>query len=198
MNSLRLVATGLAGYALGSIPTARIAAKLSGSAVDVSAGATGNPGAYNTGKLLGRRWGLLVGAGDVGKGLMAGLVGRGLAGDPGCYLAATTAVAGHVYPVGRRGGKGVATSFGSCLAAFPLYAPVDVAVATAALILRRRGPEGSRAAPAVLASTTVFLAVTALWSWRRWPNPGGPRSGPGLFGYALASSLLIVPKWLRP
>jgi glycerol-3-phosphate acyltransferase PlsY len=29
MNALRLVAAGLAGYALGSIPTARIAAKLS-------------------------------------------------------------------------------------------------------------------------------------------------------------------------
>lgn len=188
---------GAAGYVLGTIPSATIAARMAGSEVDVNATGSGNPGAFNSAALLGRRWGIVVGAADIGKGWLAGVAGRRLGGDTGCYLAATTAVAGHCYPLGRRGGKGAATSFGACLSAFPIYAPADLAVGAATLALRRKAPAGSRAAPAALTSTAVFVAVSAIWSWRRWPNPGGPPSGPGLLGYALASSALTVPRWLQ-
>jgi len=196
-NSARALAVGALGYALGSIPSAAIATRMAGSRVDLTTGGSGNPGAFNAAAVLGRRWGILVGAADIGKGLLAGVAGRRFGGDTGCYLAATTAVAGHCYPIGRRGGKGAATSLGACLSAFPVYAPADLAVGAAMLALRRHAPRGARAAPAALASTAVFVGASALWSWRRWPNPGGPPSGPRLLGYALATSALTTPRWLQ-
>ena len=198
MDWLRPLAATMVGYGLGNIPSAGIAQSMAGAGTEALAAGSGNPGALNASRTLGRRWGLAVGAADIAKGAVAGFAGRRIAGDAGCYLAATASVGGHVHPLGRRGGKGAATSFGSCVAAFPLYAPVDIAVGAAALLARRKAPEGSRAAPAALITSASFVAAAALWSWRRWPNPGGPRSGPGLFGYAAVSALLMLPRWLEP
>ena len=70
---------------------------------------------------------------DAAKGVVGAVAGRRLAGDAGAYLAATAAIAGHIAPVWSRfrGGKGVATSAGACLAVFPAYFPIDAAVAAA-------------------------------------------------------------------
>lgn len=197
MRTWRVVLAGTLGYVAGTLPSAAIAARVSGSRSDLLTAGSGNPGAFNAGSQLGRGWGIAVGVADIAKGTLAAWAGRKVGGDDGCYLAATTVVAGHMYPPRRRGGRGVATSFGAVMVAFPLFAPVDFAVAAAVVAVRRHAPRGTRSAPAVLASSSAFLLLSSLWSWKRWPNPGGPASGRAMLAYAIATAALVLPRWVR-
>lgn len=164
-----------AGYLVGTLPSADLAARLTtGGAVDVRSGGTGNPGGMNARRLLGRRVGTLVIVGDIAKGAAACALGRRHSGDVGAHVGGVAAVVGHCYPLwsGFRGGKGVATSFGQCLATFPVYAPVDVAVAT---VVARMPGLGRPALVSVGVSSVAWLAAGVLW-WRRGlPNLWGPR-----------------------
>ena len=111
-----------AAYLLGSIPFAYLAVRLR-KGVDIRTVGSGNVGATNAGRVLGRGWAVAIYALDAAKGAGAVLLGRALAPGPsveaGCGL---LAIAGHVAPVwlGFRGGKGVATATGVFLALAPL------------------------------------------------------------------------------
>ena len=107
-------------YFLGSLPSAHLVSNRNGFAPTRSG--SGNPGATNVLRLVGRRAGVLVLLADFSKGSIAAAIGLllddtslGLA----CWLAS---VLGHVFPVTRkfRGGKGVATGAGGCWVLFPL------------------------------------------------------------------------------
>ena len=119
----------LAGYLLGSLPTAWLVARYAvgrGAAVDIRQVGDGNAGAGNVGRLYGGRWGYLVGAVDIAKGVAAVFAGELLAGNltdsirsatasaPG-MLAGIAAMAGHIWPawLGLRGGRGAATAVGA-------------------------------------------------------------------------------------
>jgi acyl phosphate:glycerol-3-phosphate acyltransferase len=153
----------------------------------VRAGGTGNPGAWNAGRLLGRRAGAAVFAGDAAKAVLASRLGQLLDGDRGAHLAAVAAVAGHCYPATARfdGGKGVATSIGHCLATFPVYAPVDVAVAVGA---RRLAGSRSPTLVAVVVPSAAWILAGLAWSRRRLPNPLAPPATPLL---PLANALTV-------
>ena len=163
------------GYLLGTIPSADLASRLTkGGAVDLRSAGSGNPGAMNVQRLLGRRAGLAVMATDIGKGVVACLAGRALAGDAGAHTAGVAAVAGHCYPAwnGFRGGKGVATSFGQCLATFPAYAPLDAAIAmgiTHTPGLRRP------VLISVAVSSSAWVLAGVVWWKRGLPNLWGVR-----------------------
>jgi glycerol-3-phosphate acyltransferase PlsY len=186
------VAVG-AGYALGTVPSADVVARLAtGGATDLRAAGSGNPGAANAIAALGKVWGSVVLAGDIAKGALACVVGGRLAGAPGANLAGTAAVVGHCWPVwtGFRGGKGVAVSSGQCLATFPAYFPIDLVVALVAAKVRRR------AFPATLFASGVWVASGVVW-WRcRWPNAWGPAPGPTLPLSAAATSAVIASRFL--
>jgi glycerol-3-phosphate acyltransferase PlsY len=174
-GAVRLLFAALGGYLLGTTPSADLACRFAtGGTVDLRSSGSGNPGGVNAKRLLGRRIGYAVMAADVAKGIAACRWGRGTAGDVGAHLAGVAAVAGHCYPLwtGFRGGKGVATSFGQCVATFPAYAPVDAALATSvARIPGLRRP----ALVSVAVSSAAWLAASVLW-WRRGlPNLWGPR-----------------------
>ncbi len=169
------LAAALAGYAVGLIPTAAAVARVaSRGEVDLRRAGSGNPGGMNALKLLGRRAGLAVMGGDILKGFAACAVGRAVAGDDGAHAAGVGAVAGHCYPVTHRfrGGKGVATSFGQCLATFPAFAPLDAAAAVyVARIPGLRRP----ALASVAASGSAWLLASVLWWRQRLPNLWGPK-----------------------
>ncbi len=170
-----LIWAAAVGYLVGTAPSAAISARLApGGSLDLRSSGSGNPGGLNALRLLGRRAGAAVIVADVGKGVAACVVGRRLAGDRGAHVAGVAAVTGHCFPLWARfrGGKGVATSFGQCLYTFPVFAPIDAAVAVGV----HRTPGLRRPALASVAvSSTTWLLASFLW-WRRgWPNLWGPR-----------------------
>ena len=110
-----------AGFFIGAVSPATIVARVR--QADLTQG-SGNPGATNTGRLLGLRWGVVVGVVDVLKGLVPTLVALCGWDGPTAYAVGLACVLGHVLsPYLRgRGGKGVATSLGAILAVFPAFA----------------------------------------------------------------------------
>ncbi|HYE76812.1 MAG TPA: glycerol-3-phosphate acyltransferase, partial [bacterium] len=168
----RLSRAALAGYAVGTLPSADLVSRLAASGKNPRASGTRNPGGANALVVLGKRWGYAVMGLDIAKGAAACAVGRRLAGDPGAHVSGTGAVIGHCFPAwnGFRGGKGVAVSLGQCLATFPAYVPIDLAVAGAAVAGRWR--HRTRAATTV---ASLAWVVSALVWWKKgWPNIWAP------------------------
>lgn len=190
----RLLHAGAAGYLLGTFPTADIVARrLSGP--DLREAGTGNPGAANAMKVLGAKGGLAVLGGDVAKGATACAVGAVVAGPTGAHVAGSAAVAGHCYPVwsGFRGGKGVAASVGQCLATFPAYFPIDLAVAAATASLPSLK---QRAFTATMVSSTCWVLGAIVWWAKGWRNAWGPRPTAMLPVAAAASSAMIAQRFV--
>ena len=166
---------GAIGYLLGTFPTADLVARCaSGGAIDLRSAGSGNPGTANAATVLGAKAGAAVLVGDIGKGAAASAIGAAVAGPVGAHVGGSAAVIGHCYPVwtGFRGGKGVATSIGQCLATFPAYFPIDAAVgvATAAMPWWRQ-----RAFTATAVSSVCWVVGGVVW-WRRGlRNLWGPR-----------------------
>jgi glycerol-3-phosphate acyltransferase PlsY len=94
---------------------------------------------------------------------------------------------------GFRGGKGVAASVGQCLATFPAYFPIDVAVAgaTAAFPAWKQ-----RAFTATMVSSACWVASGALWWLKGWRNAWGPRPTAMLPVAAAASSAMIAKRFV--
>jgi len=130
------LATGMAAvgaYLLGSVPAGLLVARAVAD-VDIRGHGSGNIGATNVGRVIGRRWGALVWALDVLKGFLPVLVvcrltdppypwggGEGLALPLPAALCGLAAVCGHNFSVFLRfrGGKGVSTTCGVLLYVFP-------------------------------------------------------------------------------
>jgi len=113
----------LASYLVGSITFGPIVAARYG--VDLRATGSGNIGATNTLRALGRGPALIVLAGDLLKGVAGAGLGAVFGGD--MFVrggAALAAVVGHDFPVFSRfrGGKGVATTLGALAVYSPLAA----------------------------------------------------------------------------
>ena len=181
------MAAASGGYLLGMVPSADIAARLARRS-DLRTSGTGNPGAMNAGHVLGKSWGAAVSMADIAKGVAAARLGRALAGPAGANLASTAAVGGHCFPFGRTGGKGVATSIGQVIGTFPVYLPLDaaVALATSALPLKQR----TRTATTV--ASTAWVLTAAHWWWHGYRNPGGVTPTVSLPLAAAASSAIIA------
>jgi len=189
---IRILLATFLGYFFGTIPSADIATRIARTGVnDLRTSGSGNPGAANAAAVLGRRWGLAVLVADMAKGTAAGIVGRLFAGPVGAFAGATAAIAGHIVPVWSRGrgGKGVATSAGACLAVFPAYFPIDTAVAIA-------GATASRNANRTIWwSCAAWIISSFVWWRRRLPNAWGPEPTIGLPLFAIAGSAMIIAKF---
>lgn len=163
--------------------------------IDLRNEGSGNPGAANALGVLGPRAGLAVLGGDLAKGVVASGLGGLLAGPVGARFAGTAAVIGHCHPAnqGFRGGKGVATSAGQCLATFPAYFPIDVAVAaaTAAVPVWKQ-----RAFTATVVSSACWVVGSTVWWIGGRPNAWGGRAGMSLPLSALLSSVVILERFV--
>jgi glycerol-3-phosphate acyltransferase PlsY len=121
-------AVALGAYLIGSIPSGYLAGLIKG--VDLRQVGSGNIGATNALRVLGKKWGYLVFAADIFKGWLSVTLAYALANRfapdqvvVAGILAACFAVIGHNFPVwlGFKGGKGIATSAGIMIALFPLW-----------------------------------------------------------------------------
>jgi len=116
----------VAGYLLGSVPFGLLLGFVRG--VDIRERGSGNIGATNAGRALGRSWALFSFALDFGKGFVPAALLAPLAAEPGeattslAVLAGAAAVLGHCFSVYLRfkGGKGVATGCGVLVGIDPL------------------------------------------------------------------------------
>jgi glycerol-3-phosphate acyltransferase PlsY len=136
--SWTLAVVAIGGYLLGSIPFGVIAARLGG-AGDLRKVGSGNIGATNVLRTGRKDLAALTLIGDVGKGVIAVLIARALAGETAAALAGGAAFLGHLFPVwlGFKGGKGVATFFGVLLAvAWPVGALAALTWIAVAALLR--------------------------------------------------------------
>jgi glycerol-3-phosphate acyltransferase PlsY len=132
-------------YLLGSIPFSIIAGKLLKS-IDVREYGSGNAGATNTFRVLGKKAGILVLLLDVLKGYLAVNLVWYTSYVPFTEIYINlqltfgiAAVLGHVFPVyvGFRGGKGVATLLGFMLAVFPEAALISIVVFVLTLLFSK-------------------------------------------------------------
>lgn len=153
----------MAGYVLGTIPFGLLAGRLKG--VDLRTLGSGNIGAANAFRNLGRGWGIAVMAGDIGKGVAGALIGRALTDDPWPILVGAAVMLGAIFPVWLRfrGGKGVAAGGGVMIGLFPLVAlcllPVWLLIV---LLVRMTSLAGILTA---LAFTPVALAFGYSWPY---------------------------------
>ena len=111
----------LAAFIVGSIPTGVLIARSKG--VDLRKVGSGNIGATNVGRALGKRWAACVLVVDASKGALPVLGFGHFFSDPWLpALGGLAAVLGQVFSIflRGRGGKGVATSLGAGLALAPL------------------------------------------------------------------------------
>lgn len=191
---LALAEAAGAGYLLGTIPSADIAARLGRRApVDLRTLGSHNPGALNAIHVLGRRRGYAVGVADITKGAAGGLVGRALAGDIGAHIGGTAAVVGHCYPVwsGFRGGRGVASACGQLLATFPAAVPVVGAFGAVGAVVA--GEHRSHAVTALLA--VGWVGSSLVW-WRQGrSNAWGPAPTIALPVAAVVSSAIVLRRF---
>jgi glycerol-3-phosphate acyltransferase PlsY len=118
-------------YLLGSVPTGFLLGSLSG--VDVRKAGSGNVGATNVARVVGRKQGLFTLLGDAAKGWIPTFLSIQFGFSEGVTsLVGLAAFLGHLYPVFLkfRGGKGVATALGILSALAPLAAALLVFVFT--------------------------------------------------------------------
>ncbi|NLH41420.1 MAG: glycerol-3-phosphate 1-O-acyltransferase PlsY [Planctomycetes bacterium] len=168
-------------YLLGSVPFAFLIARAHGK--DLRTIGSGNIGATNLARALGRKWGYICFALDVLKGFipMAGL--PAVAGRPdspallALWLAVgMAAILGHVLPIylGFKGGKGVATSFGVALGLWPYFTiPGLIALAVwVAVVLIWRYVSLASICGAVVFPVALLIGIMAVPAWTAsalWP-----------------------------
>lgn len=159
-----------AAYLLGSIPTGLLLGKAYG--IDVRKEGSGNIGATNLYRTVGRKVGVITLICDCLKGLAPVLVARacGLGAEQVAWVG-LAAFFGHVFSVFLRfkGGKGVATALGIFLALAPLAVAIALGVFAALMLKWRYVSLGSISAAAVmplavslLGGSRMLLLVTAL------------------------------------
>ena len=148
----------IGGYLSGSIPTGVILAKLFGTK-DIRQEGSGNIGATNVYRVLGKGLGALTLVGDVLKGVIPVILACTLAGDE-IWIAVVAFVTflGHLFPVFLRfrGGKGVATALGIFLVIAPLMVPLAIISFVLVAMKWRYVSLGSLTASALM---PIFLCV---------------------------------------
>lgn len=155
------------GYVLGAIPPGLwLAKKVRG--IDIREYGSGNIGATNIMRLLGFRWALVVAFFDLGKGVAAFYIGKGLGDTP--WVEATAAMAalvGHCYSIfiGFSGGRGVNTGMGALFAMSPLWAAVALALGIVVVGFFRYVSLGSLVGSVFAFWAMLGLAMTGHEPW---------------------------------
>ena len=141
---VQVAVIALAAYAVGATPFGVIIARIKG--VDLQGRGSGNVGATNVSRVIGRSYGVLCFVLDVAKGLVPTLVVGTIVGGDGVPSPAAQAlwlaaglgcICGHVFSfyLKFRGGKGVATSLGVVMGIFPYFTYAGLAALAVWLVV---------------------------------------------------------------
>lgn len=153
----------LAAYLLGSIPNGLLLARLKG--VDLQKVGSGNIGATNVYRCVGKGWGVAAFVLDAVKGFVPAFGFPMLVSAPPPWLGLAcgiAAVAGHNWPVWLKfkGGKGVSTSAGMLLGIAPAAVGIGFAVFALVVALTRFVSLGSILAAIAVAGSGFWLYGT--------------------------------------
>lgn len=162
---LRTVGALAVAYLIGSLDFAVIVARLKGE--DIYSMGSGNPGASNALRSMGKAAGALVLLGDLVKGVVAAAIGSIVGGNEVIAVGAgLAAVVGHCYPVFHRfrGGKGAATLAGMLLWVTPWAGLGMVLVFAVIVAVWRIASVGSIAGAALAAPLAVGLDGVRGWA----------------------------------
>ena len=170
-GALGLLVVAVVAFLVGAVNPATLVARALG--VDLRGAGSGNPGATNAGRVLGRKWGVLVLVLDVAKAYLPTLLALWRFGLWAALVAGLAVVLGHVFSPFLRGhgGKGVACALGAILAVAPLVALVALVVFGVAVSVVRFVGEASVVVTLVL----VGIGALGLGGWP--PVVGGPAGG---------------------
>jgi acyl phosphate:glycerol-3-phosphate acyltransferase len=178
---MRFVVLLIGAYLLGAVPFGLLIAGTHG--IDLRKVGSGNIGATNLSRALGKKWAYLCFVLDLAKGLLptvaAGFLLSDMQGATGLWarlVVGCAAVVGHIFPVYLRfkGGKGVATSFGVAIGFWPYYtlcAGVVLLVWVIFLLIWRYVSLASLAA-SVAFPVVLILAIAIIPDWelkQLWP-----------------------------
>jgi len=152
-------------YLIGSIPWGYLFARSKG--IDIRQIGSGNIGAANVLRVMGKKWGYLVFLCDFFKGFLSVKLGSLIAAFflvnlvLGSVIAAIACVLGHDYPIwlGFKGGKGIATLAGAVLVLFPPLVFVSFGVIWIAVFLIGRYTSLASISAAVALPISVPLIV---------------------------------------
>ncbi|AIF66488.1 acyl-phosphate glycerol-3-phosphate acyltransferase [Terribacillus saccharophilus] len=149
----------LLAYVIGSIPSALIVGKV-GYNIDVREHGSGNLGATNTFRILGKKAGTIVLIADILKGTIATILPVLFGFDLYLLVIGLGAVIGHVYPVFARfkGGKAVATSAGIILGVNALLFAIIIASFVIVLLVSKYVSLASMTAGVVGVVVSIFIA----------------------------------------
>ena len=182
-------ACALAAYAVGAIPWGYLIPRLM-KGVDIRTVGSGNIGATNVGRVLGKWWGISVFFLDLAKGFVPAFVlapllaGKFDVAVIPCQVASGLgAILGHMFPVtiGFRGGKGVATSLGVFLGLAPLPAACALGVWAIVLAATRYMSLAS-----ILGTASLPAEMVAL-DRERWLGEGWP-----ILALCILAVLLVI------
>ncbi len=148
----------LFGYLAGSLPFAYIITKMCKD-VDIRTLGSGNPGATNVYRTVGKFAGALTLVCDLLKGLIPAFVIKKYLGINYAILTGFFAIIGHTYTVfmGFKGGKGIATSAGVFLAISPISVLMGLAGFLISFLITKIISISS-----IAASITLFVGVLIL------------------------------------
>ena len=195
---MTILLAALAGYAIGSVPTAVWLGRLWG--VDLLRDGSGNPGANNARRLGGHTLAVLVLIIEVAKGLTAVVVGLAIGGEVASIggeaaglAAGLGAVAGNVYNVWHRftGGKGLGISGGVVLGLWPAAFPFVVLTLVFACVLTRSTGIGT------LVTLGAVLVGAFAWESTGLDNPWGLADPVLLVVLVIGVGLMIGPRHWR-
>ena len=154
----------LTAFFMGSLPTGYLVARTKG--INIKSVGSGNIGATNVTRAMGKGWGAFVLIIDALKGfipvLFVKLYFRSLS-QTDLYALMTVsgvfAVAGHVFTpfLGFKGGKGIATTIGMLLALSPLFAGIVIMVWLILFLITRMSSVGALSAALSMPLITYFL-----------------------------------------
>ncbi len=164
--ALKMIATAIAGYLLGSINSAVIFSKTV-YRCDIRKQGSGNAGMTNMLRVFGKKAAALTFIGDFLKGILAVVLGMLLNGTAGAAVGGACAIIGHNWPLyfGFKGGKGVLTAFSVMIVIAPVPTLVVFAIFIMVVALTRYVSLGSIMA-AVCLPIIVFFAGDVLYSER--------------------------------
>jgi acyl phosphate:glycerol-3-phosphate acyltransferase len=150
-------------YFIGSIDFGVLVPRLFG--FDIYAHGSGNPGATNVLRSMGKKVAAVVVVGDLSKGFLAAMLGGLSVGPTVAAACAFAAVVGHCFPVWHRlrGGKGVAAAGGAAFWLEPLAGVAVLGVWLLVVGVTRR------ASVASLTVCVVYVPVMVAFGHRGWP-----------------------------